>query len=173
MRKTCRKLVSAVIGMSMLAGVLSGCGATGAGESSAATEASGAGAADTSESASEEGGEAAETSEDSGKNKLAYFFPLTGDQMQYGLMLQRGSELALDLYNEEHGTSYVAEFHDDKGDATEAVNVANKIVADWEAIPPPALWLRLRFLKRLRCFCSVPTRPTLISRPWATSCFPV
>ena len=130
MRKTCRKLVSAVIGMSILAGVLSGCGATGAGESSAATEASGAGAADTSESAPEEGGEAAETSEDSGKNKLAYFFPLTGDQMQYGLMLQRGSELALDLYNEEHGTSYVAEFHDDKGDATEAVNVANKIVAD-------------------------------------------
>lgn len=65
-----------------------------------------------------------------GKNKLAYFFPLTGDNMQYGEMLMRGSELAVELFNKENGTEYIAEFNDDKGDATEAVNVANKIVSD-------------------------------------------
>ena len=116
MRKMWRKLTGIAIGVSILSGIVSGCGAAGQGtakpESSEKTEA------------------VSEKTEEKGKNKLAYFFPLTGDQMQYGLMLQRGAELALELYNEEHGTSYVAEFHDDKGDATEAVNVANKIVAD-------------------------------------------
>lgn len=116
MRKMWRKLTGIAIGVSILSGIVSGCGAAGQGtakpESSEKTES------------------VSEKTEDNGKNKLAYFFPLTGDQMQYGLMLQRGAELALELYNEEHGTSYVAEFHDDKGDATEAVNVANKIVAD-------------------------------------------
>lgn len=116
MRKMWRKLTGIAIGVSILSGIVSGCGAEGQGtakpESSEKTES------------------VSEKTEDNGKNKLAYFFPLTGDQMQYGLMLQRGAELALELYNEEHGTSYVAEFHDDKGDATEAVNVANKIVAD-------------------------------------------
>lgn len=65
-----------------------------------------------------------------GKNKLAFFFPLTGDLMQYGQSLKNGAELAIKHYNEKNGTSYISEFNDDKGDPKEAVNVANKIVAD-------------------------------------------
>jgi branched-chain amino acid transport system substrate-binding protein len=69
-------------------------------------------------------------SEGSEKNKLAFFLPLTGDLMQYGLSLQKGAELALKQYNEKNGTNYIVEFNDDKGDPTESVNVANKIVSD-------------------------------------------
>ncbi|MEN6315733.1 MAG: ABC transporter substrate-binding protein [Clostridiaceae bacterium] len=64
------------------------------------------------------------------KNKLAFFFPLTGDLMQYGQSLKNGAELAVKHYNEKNGTNYVAEFNDDKGDPKEAVNLANKIAAD-------------------------------------------
>ena len=46
----------------------------------------------------------------------------------------RGSELAVELFNKENGTDYITEFNDDKGDATEAVNVANKIVSDSSVI---------------------------------------
>lgn len=67
---------------------------------------------------------------ESGKNKLAYFVPMTGDQMQYGESLSRGAELALNQFNEAHGTNYILEVYDDKGDPTEAVNVANMIVSD-------------------------------------------
>ncbi|MCI8836896.1 MAG: ABC transporter substrate-binding protein [Hungatella sp.] len=127
MKKSFRKIISAMAGISMIA-ALAGCGRQ------AAPEGSGAAAVGAQTQAVQNdapGTQAADGSaQESGKNKLAYFFPLTGEQMQYGTMLQRGAELALELYNEEHGTSYTAEFHDDKGDATEAVNVANKIVAD-------------------------------------------
>jgi branched-chain amino acid transport system substrate-binding protein len=64
------------------------------------------------------------------KNKLAFFFPLTGEQMQYGQMLKSGAELAIAQWNAAHGTSYVGEYYDDKGDPKEAVNIANKIVSD-------------------------------------------
>ena len=64
------------------------------------------------------------------KNKLAFFLPMTGDQMQYGESLSRGAELALKQYNEKNGTDYVIEIMDDKGDPKEAVNVANLIVSD-------------------------------------------
>ena len=43
------------------------------------------------------------------KNKLAFFLPMTGDQMQYGESLSRGAELALKQYNEKNGTDYVIE----------------------------------------------------------------
>lgn len=61
---------------------------------------------------------------------LAFFLPMTGDQMQYGESLSRGAELALKQYNEKNGTDYVIEIMDDKGDPKEAVNVANLIVSD-------------------------------------------
>ncbi len=64
------------------------------------------------------------------KNKLAFFFPLTGDLMQYGQSLKNGAELAIKHYNEANNTNYVGEFNDDKGDPKEAVNLANKIIAD-------------------------------------------
>lgn len=80
-------------------------------------------------------GEKATTDDNGGvsaaeKNKLAFFLPMTGDQMQYGISLQQGAELALKQFNEANGTSYEIEVYDDKGDAKEAVNVANKIVSD-------------------------------------------
>lgn len=119
MKKNFKKLVSMTLAAAMAAASLAGCSQqTGNGGETTAAQTSASG-----ETAG--GAEGAET-----KNKLAYFLPLTGEQMQFGTMLQRGAELALELYNEEHGTAYVAEYHDDKGDATEAVNVANKIVAD-------------------------------------------
>lgn len=82
------------------------------------------------DAATENGGGADVVSADSGKNKLAFFLPMTGDQMQYGESLSRGAKLALKQYNEANGTDYVIEVYDDKGDPTEAVNVANKIVSD-------------------------------------------
>ncbi len=65
-----------------------------------------------------------------GRTKLAMFGPLTGDNMQYGIKIRDGAELALNQFNEAHGTSFTIEFHDDKGDPNEAVNLANKIVSD-------------------------------------------
>ena len=68
------------------------------------------------------------------KNKLDFFLPMTGDQMQYGISLSRGAELALNQYNAAHGTDFKIEVFDDKGDPKEAVNVANIIVSDEAAI---------------------------------------
>lgn len=65
-----------------------------------------------------------------GKTKLSMFVPLTGDNLQYGEKIRDGAQLALDQFNEAHGTSFTIEFADDKGDPNEAVNLANKIVAD-------------------------------------------
>ena len=110
--------------------ILAGCSQNqGAGTSDAVTSAGGKTGNDVQEgTGADSGGDTA------GKNKLAYFFPLTGDNMQYGEMLMRGSELAVELFNKENGTDYITEFNDDKGDATEAVNVANKIVSDSSVI---------------------------------------
>ena len=80
--------------------------------------------------------EESEASEDAsgidyaGRNKLAMFAPLTGDNMQYGEKIRDGAELAVNQFNEANGTSFTIEFHDDKGDPNEAVNLANKIVSD-------------------------------------------
>ena len=65
-----------------------------------------------------------------GKTKLSFFGPLTGDQMQYGLKVSNGMKLALEQFNEAHGTEFTEEYLDDKGDPNEAVNMANKIVSD-------------------------------------------
>jgi branched-chain amino acid transport system substrate-binding protein len=75
-------------------------------------------------------GQSGAASGDSPKNKLAFFLPLTGDQMQYGISLRRGAELALKQFNEKHGAKFVIEVFDDKGDPKESVTVANKIVSD-------------------------------------------
>lgn len=119
MKKNLVKLVGLLLAMTMML-ALAGCGQQSAQESQPASS-----------SPAETGSvESAGGGGESGKNKLAFFLPMTGDQMQYGLSLSRGAELALNQYNEAHGTNYVIEINDDKGDPTEAVNVANKIVAD-------------------------------------------
>lgn len=117
MKKTMKKWLSAAISIAMLTGMLTACSGSENTASSAQPE-----AADTSSAAGD--------SQDTGKNKLAFFLPLTGDLMQYGLSLKAGAELGLNQYNAEHGTNYQVEFYDDKGDPTEAVNVANKIISD-------------------------------------------
>lgn len=113
MMKNMMKMVSMILAMVMLL-ALAGCGA-------APSETKAPDAA----TSADNGGSAA-----SAKNKLAFFLPMTGDQMQYGESLSHGAKLALKQYNEAHGTDYVIEVYDDKGDPTEAVNVANKIVSD-------------------------------------------
>lgn len=117
MKKNLFKLTSLMLAVVMLL-TLAGCGAAKPTETKAAEE-SAAAPVET---------EAAVV--ESGKNKLAYFVPMTGDQMQYGESLSRGAELALKQFNEAHGTNYILEVYDDKGDPTEAVNVANMIVSD-------------------------------------------
>ncbi len=119
MKKNLMKLAGLLLAMTMMLGLAS-CGQQGAQESQPAS----------SNPAQTGSVESAGGGNESGKNKLAFFLPMTGDQMQYGESLSRGAELALNQYNEAHGTNYVIEINDDKGDPTEAVNVANKIVAD-------------------------------------------
>lgn len=111
-----RKPASLFLALGMTLSLLSGCAQEGAKPSASNPPAN---------SSSAQPGQAA-----SGKNKLAFFLPMTGDQMQYGNSLSRGAELALKQYNEKNGTSYVIEVLDDKGDPKEAVNVANMIVSD-------------------------------------------
>ncbi len=122
MTKKMGRWISVILGAAIMATSLNGCGGQ---ESSTSAETTAA------EKAETDGSEPAEeTKTDSGKNKLSFFLPLTGDLMQYGLSLQKGAQLAMDQYNAANGTDYVVEFNDDKGDPTESVNVANKIVSD-------------------------------------------
>lgn len=115
MKKKMMKITCLLLAMVMLL-ALAGCGGSAPSEAKA------------SEAPTSAAGNSGNTA--SAKNKLAFFLPMTGDQMQYGESLSRGAELALKQYNEAHGTDYVIEVFDDKGDPTEAVNVANKIVTD-------------------------------------------
>lgn len=117
MKRNLMKITSLILALVMML-TLAGCGSTKTAETEAA-------AAEETESAAVETAAA-----ESGKNKLAYFVPMTGDMMQYGQSLSRGAELALKQFNEAHGTNYILEIYDDKGDPTEAVNVANMIVSD-------------------------------------------
>lgn len=119
MKKNLFKITSLILAMVMLL-TLVGCGSSKPEETKA----------DAQPAAQADAADAATEAVESGKNKLAFFLPMTGDQMQYGESLSRGAKLALQQYNEAHGTSYVIEVYDDKGDPTEAVNVANKIVTD-------------------------------------------
>lgn len=65
-----------------------------------------------------------------GRNVIAVFVPLTGEQRQYGEAISNGIKLYVEQYNEANGTNYVVEVNDDKGDSTEAANIANKIIAN-------------------------------------------
>lgn len=123
MKRNISKLVSMTLVLTLVLALLAGCGAN-------ETKPTEAPAAPAETSAAETTAPAAPAPAESGKNKLAFFLPMTGDQMQYGESLSRGAELALNQFNEANGTSYVIEVLDDKGDPTEAVNVANMIVSD-------------------------------------------
>ena len=65
-----------------------------------------------------------------GRNIIAVFVPLTGEQRQYGESISNGIKMRVAEYNEANGTNYIVEVYDDKGDSTEAANIANKIIAN-------------------------------------------
>lgn len=78
MKKNMMKMVSLILAMVMLL-ALAGCGA--APSETKAPDAP---------TSTDNGGSTA-----SAKNKLAFFLPMTGDQMQYGESLSHGAKLAL------------------------------------------------------------------------------
>lgn len=68
---------------------------------------------------------------------FAWYGPMTGDAKQYGDTEKIAVELALKDINEKGvlgGKKIAVDFFDDKNDAKEAVNIANKIVADGKYI---------------------------------------
>lgn len=119
-----KRVLSILLCLSFACGLLAGCGAKNTTEESASSQ-------ETSEEAEVEEAEADESGiAYNGKTKLAMFAPLTGDNLQYGEKIRDGAELAVNQFNEANGTNFTIEFHDDKGDTNEAVNLANKIVSD-------------------------------------------
>ena len=98
-------LLSAVMGL----GVLTGCGGSG---QESTTE---AGSGDT--------------------IKIGFFAPLTGNNMQYGVSFQNAINMNVEEINNAggiNGQQIKIVAYDDKSDPKEAVNIANKIVADPE-----------------------------------------
>lgn len=83
------------------------------------------------------GKDESKTTEDKSKKTIyfAWYGPLTGDAKQYGDTEKIAVELALKDINEAEngvlgGRKIIVDFYDDKNDAKEAVNIANKIVAE-------------------------------------------
>jgi len=68
-----------------------------------------------------------------GKYRLAAFLPMTGNFMQYGIMLSNGMKLAVDHWNEANGGinghPVEIEIFDDKNEQTECVNIAELITS--------------------------------------------
>ncbi|AIN94150.1 ABC transporter substrate-binding protein [Treponema putidum] len=83
------------------------------------------------------GKDEAKTTEDKANKPIyfAWYGPLTGDAKQYGDTEKIAVELALKDINDAGngvlgGRKIIVDFYDDKNDAKEAVNIANKIVAE-------------------------------------------
>ena len=132
-----KKALALLLALVMMLGVLAACasdeGTTepATGDTTTTEDGSTTDSGDTTDSTDTSG----ETTDESGieyngRNKLVMFGPLTGDNMQYGIKIRDGAQLAVDQFNAEHGTSFTIEFQDDKGDPNEAVNLANMIVSD-------------------------------------------
>lgn len=69
----------------------------------------------------------------SSKYKLAATIPKTGNNMQYGISYENALKLAVKDFNAAgglNGKDVELVVYDDKGDQTEAINVANKIIED-------------------------------------------
>ncbi|NLF28207.1 MAG: ABC transporter substrate-binding protein, partial [Clostridiales bacterium] len=65
-----------------------------------------------------------------GRNKIALFVPLTGEQKQYGEAISNGLKMQVEEFNKANGTNIAVDVYDDKGDSTEAANIAYKIISD-------------------------------------------
>ncbi|BCG58786.1 ABC transporter substrate-binding protein [Paenibacillus sp. URB8-2] len=107
------KMLGLLISICLMLSVLAGCGAN-------------------SEANNEQAGS------DTGKSyKLAFFGPLSGDAMQYGVAIKDAVELEIKKVNDEGGINGVPvelKVFDDKNDPKESVNIANKIVSDPEIL---------------------------------------
>lgn len=130
-----KKMISLILCLALVCCLFAGCAAKTADDTTTPADAS-ADTAQTETPADETETPAADSESDesgieyNGKTKLVMFGPLTGDNMQYGIKIRDGAELALNQFNAAHGTNFTIEFSDDKGDPNEAVNLANKIVSD-------------------------------------------
>ena len=79
------------------------------------------------------GSSSAEGAADGDTYKIAVIAPLTGDAAQYGMTYQNTLDILTDKVNAEggvNGKQVEVTYFDDKKDAKEALNIANKIVAD-------------------------------------------
>lgn len=81
----------------------------------------------------EKNSEASSTSGTTTKLKLAAIIPVTGNNMQYGISYENALKMAVDDFNAAgglNGQQIELVIHDDKGDQTEAINVAYKVIDD-------------------------------------------
>lgn len=105
------RILSVMMCLCMLCGLLAGCGGSG-------------------ESAGSAGNSAAEGSD---VIRIAFFAPLTGNAMQYGVSFQNAINMKVQELNDAGGIGgkqIEIVSYDDKNDPKEAVNIANKIVSD-------------------------------------------
>ena len=87
----------------------------------------------------EKNSEAPSTSGTTTKLKLAAIIPVTGNNMQYGISYENALKMAVDDFNAAgglNGQQIELVIHDDKGDQTEAINVAYKVIDD-----PASIWM--------------------------------
>lgn len=78
-------------------------------------------------------GESPDPSGTTTKLKLAAIIPITGNNMQYGISYKNALQMAVDDFNAAgglNGQEIELVIHDDKGDQTEAINVAYKVIDD-------------------------------------------
>ena len=116
-----KKMISLILCLALVCCLFAGCAAKTADDTTTPADAS-ADTAQTETPADETETPAADSESDesgieyNGKTKLVMFGPLTGDNMQYGIKIRDGAELALNQFNAAHGTNFTIEFSDDKGD---------------------------------------------------------
>lgn len=127
--KSTVRITALLLSLLLMAGLMAGCGAASGSKASSASGASQPAAS--SKTASGAASSSGKESKDA--IKIGFFAPLTGNNMQYGVSFQNAISMKVDELNAAGGIGgrqikIVA--YDDKGDAKEAVNIANKIVAD-------------------------------------------
>lgn len=154
-----KKMISLILCLALVCCLFAGCAAKTADDTTTPADTS-ADTAQTETPAAETETPAADSESDesgieyNGKTKLAMFGPLTGDNMQYGIKIRDGAELALNQFNAAHGTNFTIEFSDDKGTRTKRSTSQTRSsptilsLQRWRATAPPVRWPRLPSLTR-------------------------
>lgn len=123
--KNGKRVFSALLIACLLALAAAGCGGNSGGSSG--------GSSGESQPANQDQAKTDAPSEGEVTYKFAFMAPLTGDAAQYGLSMEKSAKLRVEMVNNAggiNGGKIVVDYFDDKNDATEAVNIANKIIAD-------------------------------------------